>query len=155
MHCRMFNSDSDHLLDATGTPSPKMSSDVAKSPLGAKSAQAEKLFWVYMLTARYFRSSPSSLTSQLIFHEPLFALILFQKSSVLQEYGNNFICLRVFFGLFFCFFFLALHLQHMEVPRLGVKPAYTTTTATPDPAASASHSSWQCWIFNPLSKARD
>ena len=36
------------------------------------------------------------------------------------------------------FFFLGLHLQHMEVPRLQVKselqlPAYTRATATPDP----------------------
>ena len=34
-----------------------------------------------------------------------------------------------------CFFFLWPHLQHMEVPRLGVDsklqlPAYTTATAT-------------------------
>ena len=34
-----------------------------------------------------------------------------------------------------CIFFLGPHLQHMEVPRLGVKlelqlPAYTTATAT-------------------------
>ena len=41
--------------------------------------------------------------------------------------------------LYFILFhlFLQLHLQHMEVPRLGVKlelqlPAYTTTTAMPD-----------------------
>lgn len=37
------------------------------------------------------------------------------------------------------FFFLGLHLQYMEVPRLGVKselqlPAYTTVTATPAPS---------------------
>ena len=36
------------------------------------------------------------------------------------------------------FFFLGLHLKHMEVPRLGVEselqlPAYTTVTATQDP----------------------
>ena len=35
------------------------------------------------------------------------------------------------------FFFLGPHLQHKEVPRLGVEselqlPAYTTATATPD-----------------------
>ena len=35
----------------------------------------------------------------------------------------------------FCFCFLGLHLQHMEVPRLGVKPVlrlpvYTAATAT-------------------------
>ena len=37
------------------------------------------------------------------------------------------------------FFFLGLHLQHMEVPRLGVESelqlqAYATATATPDPS---------------------
>ena len=36
------------------------------------------------------------------------------------------------------FWFLGLHLQHMDVPRLGVVlelqlPAYTTATAAPDP----------------------
>ena len=40
---------------------------------------------------------------------------------------------------FFSFVFLGLHPGHMEVPRLGVKselkpPAYTTTTAMPDPS---------------------
>ena len=60
------------------------------------------------------------------------------------------------------FFLLGLHLQHMEVPRLGVKSelhllAYTTTAATPDLShiCNLYHSSQQHWIFNPLSKARD
>ena len=40
-------------------------------------------------------------------------------------------------SLIILFWFLGLHLWHMEVPRLGVKselqlPAYTTATATPD-----------------------
>ena len=50
----------------------------------------------------------------------------------------------------------------MEVPGLGVKlelqlPAYTTATATPDPSHifDLHHSSRQCQILNPLSKARD
>ena len=50
----------------------------------------------------------------------------------------------------------------MEVPRLRVEselqmPAYTTATATPDPSfvCDLHHSSWQHWILNPLSKARD
>ena len=39
--------------------------------------------------------------------------------------------------LFFYFFFLRMHPQHMEVPKLGVKlelqpPVYTTATATQD-----------------------
>ena len=60
------------------------------------------------------------------------------------------------------FFFLCLHLQHMEVPRLGVElelqtPAYTAATATPDPShiSNLYYSSQQCWILNPPSRARD
>ena len=51
---------------------------------------------------------------------------------------------------------------HMEVPRLGVQSelqlmAHTTATATPDPSCICDlhHSSWQCQIRNPLSKAGD
>ena len=50
----------------------------------------------------------------------------------------------------------------MEVPRLGVQsellpPASTTATATPGPSrvCDLHHSSWQRWILNPLSEARD
>ena len=50
----------------------------------------------------------------------------------------------------------------MEVSRLGVKLElqllmYTTVTAMPDPnyICDIYHSSQQCQILNPLSKARD
>ena len=50
----------------------------------------------------------------------------------------------------------------MKIPRLGVESelwllAYTTATATRDPSllCNLHHSSQQCWILNPLSKARD
>ncbi len=64
--------------------------------------------------------------------------------------------------LFICS--LGLHLQHMEVPRLGVESelqlpttATATATGTPDPSCVCDlhHSSWQHWILNPLSKTRD
>ena len=62
----------------------------------------------------------------------------------------------------FCFVFLGLHPRHVEVPSLEVKlelqlPAYITTMATPDPSCICDlcPSSWQCWILNPLSEARD
>ena len=49
----------------------------------------------------------------------------------------------------------------MEVPRLEVElelqlPAYATATAMPDPSCvyKLHHSSRQCQILNPLSKAR-
>ena len=72
-----------------------------------------------------------------------------------------FFVLRYF--VLFCFVvFLGLHLQHMKVPRLGVKselqlPTYTTATATQDLSrvCDLHHSSRQCQIFNPLSEARD
>ena len=68
-------------------------------------------------------------------------------------------CLLFFF---FSFFFLEVHLWHMEVPGLGViselnLPACATTTATPD----LSHvfnlhcSSPKYWILNPVTEVRD
>ena len=60
------------------------------------------------------------------------------------------------------FVFLGPHLQHMDVPRLGVKLelqslAYTTATEMPDLShvCHLHHRSWQCWILNPLSEARN
>ena len=65
-----------------------------------------------------------------------------------------------FLSLFLCF--LGPHLLHMDVPRLGVEselqlPVYTPATATQhlSPICDMHHSSWQCRILNPLSKARD
>ena len=63
---------------------------------------------------------------------------------------------------FFCylFFFLGPHMQHMEVPRLRVEldlQLLATDTVTRDLSCICDlyHSSWQCHILNPLSKARD
>ena len=60
------------------------------------------------------------------------------------------------------FWFLELHLLHMDVPRLEVESelqllAYTTATAMQDPSHvyNLHHSSQQCQLLNPLSKARD
>ena len=73
----------------------------------------------------------------------------------------------------FVFVFLGPHMQHMEVPRLGIELelqllAYTTATAmqdgncvphhsSPDPShiCDLHHSSWQSQKLNLLSKARD
>ena len=50
----------------------------------------------------------------------------------------------------------------MDVPRLGVQselqsPTYARATAMLDPSRVCylRHSSWQRWILNPLSEARD
>ena len=66
------------------------------------------------------------------------------------------------YGCFFLFCFLGPHLQHVEVPRLGVKselqlPADTPATATQDPShvCDLHHSLWQCRILNPPSEAKD
>ena len=39
----------------------------------------------------------------------------------------------------------------------AIAAAYTRATAKPDPSqvCDLHHSSWQCWILNPLSEARD
>ena len=67
-----------------------------------------------------------------------------------------------FFGGCLFVFFWGPNLQPMEAPGLGVElelqlPAYSTTTATPDPShiCNLHHSSRQCWILNPLTEARD
>ena len=62
-----------------------------------------------------------------------------------------------FLAFFFFLTFLVPHLQHIEVPRLGVKSELqppTETTATRDPIriCDPHHSSWQCQILNPLSE---
>jgi len=79
----------------------------------------------------------------------------------LQESSEtNFFLLFLFFIFIFCF--LGPHLQHMEVPRLGVKselqlPAYTTVTEKWDPThiCGLHHSSRQCRILNPPREARN
>ena len=63
---------------------------------------------------------------------------------------------------FFLSVSLGPHLGHIEVPRLGDEselyvPAYATATAMQDLSrvCKLHHSSWQHWIYNPLSEARD
>ena len=62
----------------------------------------------------------------------------------------------------FLFLFLLLHLQHMEVPRLGVQLelqllANTTATVVPDLShvCNLHHSARQHWILSLQNKARD
>ena len=66
------------------------------------------------------------------------------------------------FLLFYSFFFIFRpHLRLLEVPRLEVKLelllAYITATAIWNLSCICNplHSLWQCWILNPLSKARN
>ena len=62
----------------------------------------------------------------------------------------------------YLFCLLEPHLRHMEIPRLGVESElqllpYGTAIAMWDPShvCDLHHSSQQCQILNPLSKARD
>ena len=66
------------------------------------------------------------------------------------------------FHCFIFFFFLRPHLQHLQVPGLGLiselqLPAYTTATAKPDLSliCDLCFSLWQHRSLNPLSKARN
>ena len=66
----------------------------------------------------------------------------------------------IFLFFIFIFVFLGPLQRHMEVPMLGIESellllTYTTATATPDPSRVCDlyHSSRQCRILNPLSKA--
>ena len=99
-----------------------------------------------------------------IIYNVLFICLVKEVKECLLKYavslGDLFFCLFVLCKFFF--FFLELHLQHMEVPRLGVRselqlPAYTTATAMQDPICICDlHcSSLQHRILNPLSEARD
>ena len=101
-------------------------------------------------------SSQRALVS-LVWRKPIRSFNVFMASS---SAGFPFI----FFAPLFCFFFLGPHLQHMEVPRLGVESelpllatATATATATPDLShvCDLPHSPRQCQILNPLRKAED
>ena len=77
-------------------------------------------------------------------------------TAIKGEIDSNTMIVEDFSFFFFCF------LGHMEVPRLGIESelqllAYATATATPAPSCICDlhQSSWEYWILNPLSKARD
>ena len=76
----------------------------------------------------------------------------------IMEYSAYVLFGLVWFGLVF----LGPYPKHVEVPRLGAESgpqlrAYTTATAMQDLSHvyDVYHSSRQCQILNPLSKARD
>ena len=83
------------------------------------------------------------------------------KGSLLLRCSFSALLSSLLLFLFVCLF-LGPHLQHLEVPRLGVErelylSAYTTATAMSDLShvCSLHHSSWQQQILNSLSEARD
>ena len=73
----------------------------------------------------------------------------------IQEEREHYFCQK---NVFFFFF----NVSTLSMPRLEVKSelwllAYTAATATQDLSRiyNLCHSSWQCWILNPLIEARD
>ena len=95
------------------------------------------------------------------------------KPSLWTEIASRTASLYYFILFFILFYFISFHFisffcflgpdpRHKEVPRLGIESelqllVYTTVTATPDPnyICDLHHSSGQCRIPDPLSKARD
>ena len=81
--------------------------------------------------------------------------------SFVYSYGRQHFSFTHLFSKLFLFSFLWPHLQYMGVPRLGVGwelqlPACATATTPNNGRSSLSCCSlWQCWIPNPLSKARN
>ena len=97
-------------------------------------------------------------------HDPVCMHVYYSYiyTSVLNKQMQRTFCKAIFTLLFLFFCFLGLHLRYMEVPSLGVESelqllAYTTATAKQDVSCvwDLHHSSWQLWILNPLSEARD
>ena len=87
---------------------------------------------------------------------------IFTHHSVKYNFLLKYSWLMVLISFFFLCVFLGSHWWHMEVSRFGVELelyllAYTTATETPDLSCiyELHHGSWQCWMLNLLSKARD
>ena len=115
-----------------------------------------------------------------IYFYKLMLLFYSPNAPYLPEMFNSIFIFKLFYcpqtlPFFFFFFFLGLYMQHIEIPRLRsnqscscqptpqpqqcqiqvVSVTYITDTAMPDLRHSwdLHNSSWQCGIFNPLSKA--
>ena len=95
-------------------------------------------------------------------HVTLVERLLSQRPHVKEYLPSLSLSILSYWVLLSFLFFLGPHTQHMEALRLRVKLelqllAYTTATTTQDPSriCDLPHSSWQRWILNSLSGARD
>jgi len=109
------------------------------------------LFLVQWYSQSVFFSNDTELSNNLRIHFPGSVVTPF------KSFHCSWNCVKFFF-----FVFLGPYPWHMEIPSLGVKSelkllAYVTATAMWDPShvCDLYHSSWPCWIFNPLSQARN
>ena len=91
-------------------------------------------------------------------------ILLMENHSHIFEVGSSKASPSVFclFVCFLFFVFVAPHLGHMKVPRLGAEletqlQAYDAVEAMPDPTCifDVCRSLWQLWTLNPLSEASD
>ena len=83
------------------------------------------------------------------------SIVLANGSLSLFESIHIYIIYIIFFFFFaICFLLFMATIAAYDIPGLG---AYTTATAMQDPSCACNlhHSSQQCQILNPLSKARD
>ena len=122
------------------------------------------IYWPFGVTAKcpahfvFWFSVPLHLICR--YSLPILELSVFAVISIILHLGLftcNMMPYDILKFLIF-FFFLWLHLWHMEVPRLGLKSelqllAYITATTTPDPSRICDLS--LCQILNPLSEDRD
>ena len=89
--------------------------------------------------------------------------VLTTSSQILKAYMTRVTKIFFFFFSFGLFVSLGPYLRNVEVPRLGgpigavATSPYTRATATLDQShvCNLYRSSWQRWILNPLSEARD
>ena len=95
-------------------------------------------------------------------HALVFSLTRFILEEWKYQKCSKYSIWLAFFVFVFVFCFLVPLLQHMEIPRRGVKlelhlPPYATATAMWDPSCICDlyHSSQQCQILKPVSEARD
>ena len=95
--------------------------------------------WFVMLESLDYQEVQYCETLKYLFQTSLFFLKFNTDIMVFITHSLYLICSTSVLFFFFCFCFLGPHLQHMEVPRLGVELelqplAYTTATATRDPS---------------------
>ena len=115
----------------------------------------------FMIPPLLFAESRQKLLEEKLLY--CISLVFLGLTPLSQVYFHFYIFLDLSCYFFFpLLFFLRLHLQHMEVPGLGVEselqlPAHATATATPSWSriGRLRHSFRQGHILDPLIEARD
>ena len=100
--------------------------------------------WIMVNKCKFFNTYLICIQSTLVDKEEN------KTDSIMFNYFQLLLFISFLFFPFFFLVFLGLHLQHMEVPSLGIEsglqlPAYGTAPAMTDPICICDlhHSSWQ------------